>query len=52
MKRDMEYEIIPMARHFGMAICPWDVAGGGRFKTKRMIEERGPEHVWCRADKG
>ena len=39
MKRDMEYEIIPMAQHFGMAICPWDVAGGGKFKTKRMIEE-------------
>jgi aryl-alcohol dehydrogenase-like predicted oxidoreductase len=40
MKRDLEHEIMPMARHFGMAICPWDVAGGGRFKTKKMIEEK------------
>src|SRR5215470_13549866 len=29
-----------MARHFGMAICPWDLSGGGRFKTKRMMEEK------------
>jgi len=40
MKRDMEQEIVPMARHFGMAICPWDVAGGGRFKTKKIMEEK------------
>ncbi|QLG70959.1 hypothetical protein HG535_0A09080 [Zygotorulaspora mrakii] len=37
--RDMEREILPMARHFGMAIVPWDVLGGGRFKTKGTIEE-------------
>ena len=28
--RDMEREIIPMARHFGMAIAPWDAIGGGK----------------------
>ena len=29
--RDMEREIIPMARHFGMAIAPWDSIGGGKL---------------------
>ncbi|KKA22299.1 Aryl-alcohol dehydrogenase Aad14 [Rasamsonia emersonii CBS 393.64] len=40
MRRDLEREIIPMARHFGMAIAPWDVLGGGRFQSKKEIEER------------
>jgi aryl-alcohol dehydrogenase-like predicted oxidoreductase len=40
MLRDFEREIIPMARHFGMALAPWDVMGGGKFKTKKEIEER------------
>jgi len=38
--RDMEREIIPMCRHFGMAIAPWDAIGGGRFQTKKQMEER------------
>ncbi|KAK5138579.1 putative aryl-alcohol dehydrogenase aad14 [Meristemomyces frigidus] len=40
MLRDMEREIIPMCRHFGMAIAPWDSIGGGKFQTKTQIEER------------
>ncbi|GFF29105.1 putative aryl-alcohol dehydrogenase AAD14 [Aspergillus lentulus] len=40
MLRDFEREIIPMARHFGMALAPWDVLGGGKFKTKNEVEER------------
>jgi aryl-alcohol dehydrogenase-like predicted oxidoreductase len=40
MLRDFEREIIPMARHFGMALAPWDVLGGGKFKTKQEIEQR------------
>lgn len=32
--RDMERDIIPMARQFGMAIAPWDVLGGGKFRSK------------------
>ncbi|KAG0162877.1 putative aryl-alcohol dehydrogenase aad14 [Apophysomyces sp. BC1034] len=40
MMKDFEREIIPMARHFGMALAPWDVLGGGKFKTKAAIEER------------
>nr|POE60657.1 putative aryl-alcohol dehydrogenase aad14 [Quercus suber] len=34
MLRDMEREIIPMCRHFGMAIAPWDSI------SKKAIEER------------
>ncbi|KXT17955.1 hypothetical protein AC579_9581 [Pseudocercospora musae] len=40
MLRDMEREVIPMARHWGMAICPWDALGGGKFQTKKQLEER------------
>jgi len=40
MQRDMEREIIPMARHFGMALAPWDVLGGGKFQSKKALEER------------
>lgn len=29
-----------MARHFGMALAPWDSIGGGKFQTKKQIEER------------
>jgi len=38
--RDFERDIIPMARHYGMALAPWDVLGGGKFQTKKAIEER------------
>ena len=40
MIRDFERDIIPMARHYGMALAPWDVLGGGKFQTKKAIEER------------
>ena len=40
MLRDFEREILPMARHFGMAIAPWDVLGSGKFQSKKAIEER------------
>ncbi len=40
MLRDFEREIIPMASHFGMALAPWDAIGGGKFQTKKQIEER------------
>ncbi|KAJ2991290.1 hypothetical protein NUW58_g2568 [Xylaria curta] len=38
--RDFERDIIPMARHFGMALAPWDVLGQGKFKTPKEVEER------------
>lgn len=40
MLRDFERDIIPMARTWGMALAPWDVLGGGKFQTKKAIEER------------
>jgi len=40
MLRDFERDIIPMARHFGMALAPWDVVGGGKFQSKKSLEER------------
>jgi aryl-alcohol dehydrogenase-like predicted oxidoreductase len=40
MSRDFERDIIPMARHFGMALVPWNVVGGGKFQTKAAVEER------------
>jgi len=38
--RDVERDILPMAYDEGMAICPWDAMGGGKFQTKKQLEER------------
>ncbi|KAF9876539.1 hypothetical protein CkaCkLH20_05947 [Colletotrichum karsti] len=38
--RDLERDIIPMCRHYGMAIAPWDVLGGGKLQTKKQLAER------------
>lgn len=35
MLRDFERGVIPMARHFGMALAPWDVLGGRHFQSKK-----------------
>ncbi|KJZ69652.1 Putative aryl-alcohol dehydrogenase AAD14 [Hirsutella minnesotensis 3608] len=40
MCRDFERDIIPMARHYGMALCPWDVLGGGKLQTMKQLEAR------------
>lgn len=40
MVRDFERDIIPMARYYGMALAPWDAVGGGRFQSKKALEER------------
>lgn len=40
MLRDFERDILPMARHYGMALAPWDAIGGGKFQTKKQLEER------------
>ncbi|KAL4890033.1 NADP-dependent oxidoreductase domain-containing protein [Aspergillus ambiguus] len=40
LRRDLEKEILPMARHFGMAIAPWDAIGGGKFQSKKQLEAR------------
>ena len=38
MQRDLEREIIPMARDEGMAIAPWNVLAAGKIRTDE--EER------------
>lgn len=38
--RDMEREILPLCRHFGMAIAPWDALGSGKFQSKAAIAAR------------
>ncbi|KAJ5537615.1 hypothetical protein N7513_005568 [Penicillium frequentans] len=40
MRRDFERDILPMARHFGMALAPWDVLGSGHFQTAKQLAER------------
>ncbi|TEA07478.1 putative aryl-alcohol dehydrogenase AAD14 [Colletotrichum sidae] len=40
LHRDLERDIIPMARQFGMALCPWDVLGGGKLQSKKQVEQR------------
>ncbi|KAJ5690939.1 Aldo/keto reductase [Penicillium malachiteum] len=40
LHRDFERDIIPMARHFGMALAPWDVLGQGKFQSKAELERR------------
>ncbi|KAL2809386.1 NADP-dependent oxidoreductase domain-containing protein [Aspergillus granulosus] len=40
LRRDLEKEILPMARNFGMAIAPWDSMGGGKFQSKKQLEAR------------
>ncbi|KAJ7641964.1 Aldo/keto reductase [Roridomyces roridus] len=40
MDRDFEREIIPMARAEGLALAPWNVVGGGKFRTDAEEERR------------
>jgi aryl-alcohol dehydrogenase-like predicted oxidoreductase len=40
LARDLERDIVPMARAFGMAIVPWGVLGSGKFQTSEDVEER------------
>ncbi|KAJ5166139.1 aryl-alcohol dehydrogenase AAD14 [Penicillium canariense] len=40
MRRDFERDILPMARHFGMALAPWDVLGSGHFQTAKQLAAR------------
>ncbi|GAB1314625.1 Putative aryl-alcohol dehydrogenase aad14 [Madurella fahalii] len=40
LARDLEREVVPMCRQFGMAIAPWGVLGEGKFQSKEAVEER------------
>ncbi|WVQ80661.1 hypothetical protein IAT38_002766 [Cryptococcus sp. DSM 104549] len=37
--RDMERDIIPMARDYGMSIAPYGVLGGGKFRTPEELKK-------------
>jgi len=37
LQRDLERDVVPMAKHFGMAIAPWGVLGAGKFQTPDMV---------------
>ncbi|VDB94288.1 unnamed protein product [Peniophora sp. CBMAI 1063] len=38
--RDFERDILPMARHLGLALAPWDVLAGGKIRTDAEEEAR------------
>lgn len=40
LSRDFEREIIPMARHFGMALAPFGVLGSGRLQSAAQLQAR------------
>lgn len=40
MKLHLERGGIPIARQFGIGICPWNVLSGGKFQTREPIEAR------------
>ncbi|OCH91305.1 Aldo/keto reductase [Obba rivulosa] len=40
LQRDMEREIIPMARAEGMALAPWNVLAAGKIRTDAEEEKR------------
>lgn len=40
LSRDLEREIVPMARSEGMAIAPWNVLAGGKIRTDAEEQRR------------
>ncbi|GLB45500.1 putative aryl-alcohol dehydrogenase [Lyophyllum shimeji] len=40
MNRDLERDVIPMARSEGMAITPWNAVASGKFRTTAEEEKR------------
>ncbi|KAF5335900.1 hypothetical protein D9758_017679 [Tetrapyrgos nigripes] len=40
LERSFEREIIPMARSLGLALAPWEVVGGGKFRSDEEDKER------------
>ncbi|KZW03006.1 Aldo/keto reductase [Exidia glandulosa HHB12029] len=40
MERSFERDIIPLAREWGMALCPWNVLAGGKLRTDEEEQRR------------
>lgn len=36
--RDIERDLLPMARHYNMAVIPWSALGSGRFRNPEALE--------------
>lgn len=43
MCRDLEREILPMCRFFGVALVPWGVLRGGKFQSQADLERKEKE---------
>ncbi|KAF9465835.1 NADP-dependent oxidoreductase domain-containing protein [Collybia nuda] len=52
MERDFEREIIPMARNEGLALAPFGVVAGGRFRTDAEEEARAKSGEYRRMGPG
>jgi len=49
MDRDFERDILPMCIADGLAIAPWGAVGGGKFQSKKAIDERKKKNESLRA---
>ncbi|KAK0739456.1 NADP-dependent oxidoreductase domain-containing protein [Apiosordaria backusii] len=49
LARDVEREILPMCRAFGMALVPWGTLGSGFLQSKKQMEEREKQGEGLRA---
>ncbi len=53
LQRTPERDLLPMARHFGMAVTPWGIIGGGALTGKYLRGESGrvPENSKRRSER-
>jgi aryl-alcohol dehydrogenase-like predicted oxidoreductase len=40
LRRDLERDVLPMVRHFGMALTVWDALGSGKFQSQKSLARR------------
>jgi aryl-alcohol dehydrogenase-like predicted oxidoreductase len=53
IRRDIERDLLPMAKHFGMSVTPWGAMAGGVLTGKYLKGEQGrtPAHSARRSDR-
>ncbi|CEJ58148.1 Putative Aad6p (Fragment) [Penicillium brasilianum] len=49
LRREIERDILPMARHFGMAVTVYDALGSGKFQSRDMLARRKDQGEGLRA---
>lgn len=37
LTRDLEYDVLPVCRMYGMAIVPWGALGSGKLKPEKEV---------------